>query len=433
MPLADLPDHVSPFAHVPGTSEYDGGAHLFRAPATPEVVLRPRTTEEVAAAVRACTSAGLRIQVRSGGHGSAPCPDGALIDLSGLDGVTVAGSTAEIGVGAVWAEVAAALAPHGLVVTSGDTGSVGVGGLVLGGGIGWLVRTHGLTIDSLRGIELVTADGRIRMVDAQDDPELFWALRGGGGNFGVVTRIWIEAAPAPDLVRVELGYEPSATRSLMEAWWQVMAEAPDTVNSTLAVMPDISPQFPAGGLVDLVLDGTVGEAREVVAPLLAVEGLRSERIESCHYSDLLGPTPPEDIPVTFVGGNRVLPDLTSEALDQLAALAAGQAPTMLLLRGLGGAFGRVRAEETAFAHRDARVLAVANALLPADAPEEAIAAAREAQAGVFGHAGIYGNFSLDRGPDVTAAMYPPTTLERLRAVKERVDPDGIFAAAHALY
>ncbi|UFU06230.1 FAD-binding oxidoreductase [Ruania halotolerans] len=433
MPIIDLPASVAPIAHFPGTPEYDAGAHLFRVASTPEVVLRPRTTGEVAAAVSACTTAGLAIRVRSGGHGSAPCADGALIDLSALDEIDISGTTVWLGAGARWEQVAEALAPYDLVITSGDTGAVGVGGLALGGGIGWLVRSHGLAIDAVRQIELVTADGAIRTVSADEDPELFWALRGGGGNFGVVTRFCVEAAPAPALVHAELTYEPSATRALMQAWWEVMADAPDAVNSTLAVMPAISPQFPAGGMVYLVMDGTQEQARELVAPLLAVEGLRSQSIEPCAYQDLLGPPPPDDIPVTFVSANRMLRGLAAETMDSLAALAAGDAPTMMLLRGLGGAFGRISAEETAFAHRDAKVLAVVNTLLPPDAPEEAIAGVREAQAGALGRGhGIYGNFSLDHGPEITAAMYPPATLERLRAVKARMDPAGVFTATHSL-
>ncbi|SEE68309.1 FAD-binding oxidoreductase [Ruania alba] len=434
MSRTDLPAHVSPFAHTPGTPEYDGGARLFRAAATPEVVLRPRTAEEVASAVGACVAAGLRIQVRSGGHGSPPCPDGALIDLGGMDDVDVSGTVVWLGAGARWEQVAEALAPHGLVITSGDTGAVGVGGLTLGGGIGWLVRTHGLTVDAVRQIEVVTADGVVRRVSADEDPDLFWAMRGGGGNFGVVTRFCVEAAPAPTLVRAELAYEPSATRALLAAWWEVMADAPDTVNSTLAVMPAISPQFPAGGLVDLVVDGTMEQAHDLLAPLLALDGLRSQSIDGCTYADLLGPTPPDDIPVTFVSGNRVVTDLTPAALDGIAALAMGEVPTMVMLRALGGAFGRVGAEETAFAHRGARALVVLNALLPEEAPTEAIDAVRADHAAVLEPgAGVYGNFSLERGSHVTAAMYPPATLERLRAVKARVDPAGVFTAAHALH
>ena len=149
--IEELSERVPGRAFGPGSSEYDSGRTVFYGPGEPEVVLRPTTADEVAAAVRAAVAADLTVAVRSGGHGSMPAEGGAVIDLAEFDTIEIGeGGLVTVGAGAHWGDVAAALAPHGLGITSGDTLDVGVGGLALGGGVGWLVRTHGLTVDLVR-------------------------------------------------------------------------------------------------------------------------------------------------------------------------------------------------------------------------------------------------------------------------------------------
>ncbi|MDX6372606.1 MAG: hypothetical protein QOD98_1594, partial [Nocardioidaceae bacterium] len=183
----------------PGDEGYDEAAKVFFATGRPALVVRPRGADEVVAAVRYAVREDLAVAVRSGGHsglGHGTNTGGMVIDLDHLDTVEVLdGRRVRVGGGATWGRVAAALDPHGLGLTSGDTRDVGVGGLTLGGGIGWMVRKHGLAVDNLVGARVVTADGRLLVASAHENPDLFWGLRGGGGNFGVVVDFDFLAQP----------------------------------------------------------------------------------------------------------------------------------------------------------------------------------------------------------------------------------------------
>src|SRR5215207_240058 len=193
--VTELSERLPGRVHGPGTPEFDAGRTVFAGAGEAEAVVRPSSADEVATVVRSAVAAGVPITVRSGGHGSDPVAGGLVIDLADLSSVELGeGDLVQVGGGAHWGEVAAALAPHSLGITSGDTSDVGVGGLALGGGIGWLARTHGLTVDILREVEVVTAAGDVLVANDTQHSELFWALRGGGGNFGVVTRFTFQAA-----------------------------------------------------------------------------------------------------------------------------------------------------------------------------------------------------------------------------------------------
>ena len=189
-------DHI---AIRPGDADYDLARATVTRTAEPALVLRPTTPAEVAASVRHARDAGLPLAVRSGGHnalGFGTIDDGVVIDVSRLDQVELLGDDrVRIGAGATWGPAAAALAQHGLAITAGDTISVGVGGLTQSGGIGWMVRKHGMTIDNLLAAEVVTAAGDVVRASATENADLFWGLRGGAGNFGVVTAFEFRAQP----------------------------------------------------------------------------------------------------------------------------------------------------------------------------------------------------------------------------------------------
>ena len=432
--ITDLSERMPQRVHAPGTPEYEAGAAVFGATGTPDAVVRPGSAAEVAEAVRAAVAAGTRIAVKSGGHGSDPATGGLVIDLADLNAIEVDGDgtrLVHVGGGAHWGDVASALAPHGLGVTSGDTSEVGVGGLALGGGIGWLARTHGLTIDILREVELVTAAGEVLTVDAESHPDLFWALRGGGGNFGVATRFTFEAAPVDGLVGGHVQFDQSDVRAVLGAWRDVFRDGPDELNSTLLVMPQLMPEMPAGPQMSVALLGSEQELRDLLAPLLSLPSVADVSLAPVAYADLLEAAPPGKPPFRFVGGNGFVPDLSDAALDAFAAAVDREIPTMLLLRALGGAFSRVPADATAVAQRDGQALLAVNGLLPADATDDQVAAA---------HAGIdealrfatgrYSNFTPEFGDEIVTEIYPPATLERLRAVKREVDPGDVFRASH---
>ncbi len=239
-------DHI---AIRPGDADYDTARATVTRTAEPTVVLRPTTPAEVAASIRHARDEGLPLAVRSGGHnalGFGTIDDGVVIDVSRLDQVELLGDgRVRIGAGATWGPAAAALAQHGLAITAGDTISVGVGGLTQSGGIGWMVRKHGMTIDSLLAAEVVTAAGDVVRASATENADLFWALRGGAGNFGVVTAFEFQAQPVTTVQFGTISFALDDVAQLVNRWAEVMRSAPDELSATLALTPALG-DFPAG-------------------------------------------------------------------------------------------------------------------------------------------------------------------------------------------
>ncbi|MFB9307969.1 FAD/FMN-containing dehydrogenase [Agromyces hippuratus] len=430
--LSELSERIPGRAHGPGASEYDAGRTVFAGVGEPDAVVRPHTVDEVAAAVGLAAAAGLPIAVRSGGHGLLPVDGGLVVDLAEFTAIEVdAAGGVSVGGGARWGDVAAALAPHGLGISSGDTRDVGVGGLALGGGIGWLVRMQGLAIDALREVELVTAAGEVLTVNETSHPEVFWALRGGGGNFGVVTRFVFQAVPADGLVAAHVTFDRSDVPALLRAWRDVMRTGPDELNSSLMLVPPFGPEMPGGPQLGVALQGSEAQLRELLAPLLELPSVTEAKIGPSTYGELLEDAPPGRPPFRFVGGNGFVPELSDTALDAVAAAYDREVPTMVLLRALGGAFSRVAPDATAIAFRDAEALLIVNGVVAPDAAPELVEAVEAVNAVALAFtSGVYGNFAPEYDDAVTAAMYPPATLERLRRVKAQLDPGNVFRRNH---
>lgn len=415
-------DHI---AIRPGDADYDAARTTIVGTAEPAVVIRPTDDEEVVAAVRYAREHDLEVAVRSGGHnvlGFGNSDGGAVIDVSRLDAVTVLdGGRVRIGAGAQWGAAAAALADHGLAITSGDTVSVGVGGLTQAGGIGWMVRKHGLTIDSVLAAEVVTAGGEVVRADAETNADLFWALRGGAGNFGVVTAFEIQAQPVTTVHFGTLGFTLDDVPQLLKSWAGAMSSAPDELSTSLVLMPGFG-DFPAGAMLYVCYCGADPAAIE---PLRSLGNLVSDTIAEKPYADVLEEAhPPEGIiPVI---GNALVEELTGECIDAIAsAYAAGG--RVVFLRSLGGAFGRVDPAATAFAHRSAQTLVVSAKFLPPGSGEDAVAAARAEWQTIGRHGiGAYAGFLGSDTAEDLAALYPPQTLARLVEVKRAWDPDNVF-------
>ncbi|WP_353829313.1 FAD-binding oxidoreductase [Agromyces sp. SYSU T0242] len=436
--VTELSGRMPGLVHEPGTAGYEAGARVFAGEGTPDAVVRPTSAAEVAEAVRAAVAAGVPIAVRSGGHGSDPVGGGLVIDLGALsaveletDGAADGPRLVHVGPGAQWGDVAAALTPHGLAVSSGDTIDVGVGGLALGGGLGWFARSQGLTVDLVRAIELVTATGDVLSVDASSHPELFWALRGGGGNFGVATRFTFEARPLGALTGGHVQFDRSDARAVLGAFRDVFRDAPDQLNATLLVMPPLMPELPAGPQLAVALEGDEAELRRLLEPMLSLPSVTEVALGPVAYADLLEESPPGTPPFVMVGANGFVPELSDAALDAFARALDADEPVMLLLRALGGAFSRVPADATAIAQRDGLALVAVTTLLPADAAADEVSAAREAAAETASFTtGRYANFTPEFGADILAEIFPPATLDRLRAVKREVDPEDVFRPSH---
>jgi FAD/FMN-containing dehydrogenase len=422
----------------PGDGGYDDAARVFFATGRPALVVRPRDAGEVAAAVQHAVREVLPVSVRSGGHsglGHGTNTGGMVIDLRHLDAIEVQdGGRVRVGGGAHWGDVAAALAPYGLGLTSGDTKDVGVGGLTLGGGIGWMVRKHGLAIDHLVGARVVTADGSVRTASADENPDLFWALRGGGGNFGVVVDFDFVAQPVTTVHYGTIAYAVDRAGDLVRRWRAAMGSAPDELSSTLALLPRVG-DGPRQATVLLCYAGDPGapasEAGAAIEPLLELGEVVQADIGERPYAEVLEEAQVLPPGLRLLVRNTLVRALDDEVVDAVERLHGGPTPAAIALRSLGGAVSRVPVPATAFAHRDAEAMVVGGFVLPEGlGPAEVDGAlAPWAEVAALG-SGTYVNFQGSATPADVAAAYPPATYARLAAVKRELDPGNVFALNH---
>ena len=426
---------------APGEPGYDEGRTVFYGgiDRRPAAIVRAADTDDVSRAIALARETGLELAVRSGGHsipGHSTTEGGIVLDLGDLDGleIDVEGQTAWAGGGLTTGRYTEAAAEHGLATPFGDTGSVGIGGLTLGGGVGFLVRKHGLTIDDLLAVDLVTADGRLLHVDADSHPDLFWAIRGGGGNFGVATRLQLRLH---DLERVVGGMLIlPATADTISSFIAEAEAAPEELSAIANVMPAPPlPFLPAEQhgrpviFAQLVYAGDVEEGERAVAPFRAL----AEPI-----ADMLGPKP---YPAIFEGGQEdfhpvaVARTMFVDSIDRASAemiVEQLQASTAMMavaqLRVLGGAAARVPVDATAYAHRRSRIMVNVAALFgsPDEAPEHEPWVVGVADALRQDYTGAYVNFLGDEGEERIRAAYPGATWDRLVEVKRRYDPTNVF-------
>jgi FAD/FMN-containing dehydrogenase len=423
----------------PGEDRYDTAARVFFAAGEPALVVRPRSPDEVADALAHAVRDDLAVSVRSGGHsllGHGTNDGGMVLDLTHLDDVEVidrARRIVRVGGGATWGQVSAALDPYGWAITAGDTNAVGVGGLTLGGGVGWMVRRYGLAIDNLVGARVVTADGRLLSTSADEHPDLFWAVRGGGGNFGVVVDFDFVAQPVSTVHFASITYQPADPAELIVRWRDAMRVMPDELSSTLVLTPPM-PGTPTVAKVLLCYaadpDTAVEEVDKAIESLFqlgtVVEGTLAER----RYAEILEDAEQFPPGIRLIARNALVPDLDDATVAAIARLhAAGR--TAVAIRSLGGAFGRVSSDATAFAHRDAEAMVLGMIMLPAAAPDVDVLRALLPWHAVASHGtGTYVNFQGSATATDVAAAYPPATYARLAAVKRAYDPDNRFALNH---
>jgi FAD/FMN-containing dehydrogenase len=408
----------------------------------PAVIVRPTTPAEVAQVVTIARETGLELAVRGGGHslaGHSGTDGGIVLDLAGMTALAIDPQqrTAWAEAGLTAGAYTTAAGAHGLATGFGDTASVGIGGLTLGGGVGYLVRKHGLTIDNLLAVELVTADGRLVTASDQEHPDLFWALRGGGGNFGVATRFRYRLHPVDRIVGGMLLLP--ATAEVIAGFVAAAEAAPEDLSAIANIMkappmPEI-PEQAHGKLIVMALLCWAGEVQAGERAMARFRGLATP------YADLVRPMPYPDIYQFTEGGpgpdHEAARSLFLDTVDQQVAatildhLQASTAPIAVAqLRVLGGAMARVPADATAFAHRRRRVMAALGAVW--ERPGAAEAAAHEAWVVELaaalrqGDPGVYVNFLGDEGQARVCQAYPGSTWERLVAVKARYDPTNLF-------
>ncbi|GAA4477521.1 FAD-binding oxidoreductase [Microbacterium panaciterrae] len=402
-------------------------------------ILRPRDAAQVAFAVTRAAREGRSLTVRSGGHGYwKPEPGGLTIDLRELDGIDVGEPSAQgrivrIGAGALWGEVARALAPHGLGISSGDTASVGVAGLVVGGGIGVLVRDRGLAIDQLRAVQLVTADGRLLEVSEHEHGDLFWAIRGGGGNFGVVTRLDFEARELAGVVAGEFSTDGDQGEFL-RAVRETLADAPHALTATYMDVPAMDPSAPAGARLGVVWAGTdQADAAVALAPLTALDGVRGSLAPQAYADVLLDmPHDPDDPGAPVLSVTGLYGQLDDALIDRLVAVRRAHPASAIFLRSLGGAFGEVAEEATAFPGRSATWFAMAIVFdLPGMLDDDTRTRVRTELAEIAeGRLAAYSNFTNPASITSTADFHTAPAWGRLRELKAQWDPQNLFTRNH---
>ncbi len=431
----------------PDEAGYDAARAIWNAmhDRRPALIARPRSAPDVAAAVGFARAGGLPVAVRGGGHsmpGHSTCDGGIVIDLRELSRVTVDPVTrrATVGGGALLGDVDRATQRHGLVVPAGVVSHTGVGGLTLGGGVGRLMRRFGLTIDSLLSAEVVTAGGEILRASADQHPGLFWALRGGGGNFGVVTEFEFALHELSELVILATFHPLAEARRVIEQGRREMADpaAPDELLWTSFLrrasdVPWMPPELVGRhGIMSLVEWSGDAEAGQAVLAKIGDE-LQPAASDLSVVPFLVMQTIIDDL---FAHGLRTYikagfaADLTDGLVDALldrAALLRSPVSQVELL-ALGGAIGRVHPDATAFPFRQPRWLINIPATWRDAADDEreiAWARATYAAVGPYLSEGGYVNFMGDDEDDDTAAAYG-RTIERLRRIKAVYDPDNVF-------
>jgi FAD/FMN-containing dehydrogenase len=317
-----------------------------------------------------------------------------------------------------------ALGPHGLAISSGDTRGVGVGGLTLTGGIGWKVRKHGLALDSLIAAEVVTAGGAVVRADETENPELFWALRGGGGNFGVVTAFEFAAHPTTDVFHGRIAFPAAEAEKVLLGWADYLRTAPEELTSIVAFANPFAGGAQAPVEVYVAFDGDDPElAARVLGPIRGLGTVVDDDVVLKPYASLLveGATPPPGVSLVTRGFFIDQESVTDALRVLVEAGAAGQSPA-LTVRSVGGAVSRVPADATAYPHRRAELMVATMNIGPAPV---------DLWDRLATHAsGAYANFLSTATDEDVAAVYPAGTYRRLAAVKRQYDPGNLFAGNH---
>jgi hypothetical protein len=292
------------------------------------------------------------------------------------------------------------------------------------------VRKYGLTIDSMLAAEVVTADGRILPASEEENPDLFWAVRGGGGNCGVVTRFEFSAAPVTDVVAGSIVYALEDLPQLVKGWREVMRVAPDELSSAFVVMPAFAGNPPAATVFCCYAGADEATAMGVIEPLLRLGTVVQHEIVTKAYPDVLeDPHPPEGIRV--VVKSVFVRSLDDDLVQTIGEIYGSGEARVLFLRSLGGAMARVPANATAFGHRDVETMLVSGTFMAPDASDADTEQALQPwqRVAAFG-CGSYVNFLSTATPEDVAAIYPPATYERLARVKQEFDPNNVFSQNH---
>jgi FAD/FMN-containing dehydrogenase len=436
-----LADELQGRVIEPGHPDYDEARTVFPGDVDrrPSAIVKVRNGDDVARVIAYAREGGLELAVRSGGHsgaGHGVTDGGIVLDLSEMKALDIdpVRRTAWAETGLTAGEYTAAAGRHRLATGFGDTGSVGLGGITLGGGVGFLVRKHGLTIDDLLAAEVVTADGELLYADHETHSDLFWAIRGGGGNFGVATRFNFRLHPLDPFVGGVL-FLP-ATPEVIAGFVAEAEAAPEELSTIANVMT--APPLPFlpdevhGQMLLMAMVAYAGDADDgerAIAPFRALAEPIADMVRPMSYSEMYPPEEEEYRPVAvaktmFV--DSVGLGAAETIVERIQASDAMMAATQI--RVLGGAMARVPAAATAFAHRRSRIMVNVAAIYanPAERPKHAAWVGDLSDELLQSDGGAYVAFLADEGEDRVRAAYPGATWDRLREIKRRYDPENVF-------
>jgi FAD/FMN-containing dehydrogenase len=414
----------------------------------PDEVVSCSTADDVAAAIKRARDGNLRVAVRGGGHsiaGLSAIEGGMLIDLATMNSVQVDPERriAKVGGGALWSDVDQATQAHGLATPGGVVSDTGVAGLTLGGGYGWLRRKHGLSSDNVIEAEVVTADGSVLTASPDENPDLYWAIRGGGGNFGIVTSFTFALHPVgPEVAFSATFYPIEEYAQVLRGWRDYVEQAPDEVTTVcVGITFPANPELPEAihdrpvVIVGGVFVGDVEEGLKITAPL---------RELGTPLFDMSGPTPFVGVQTGFdplfprgqlraYWKSQYLNELSDDAVETIAA-RAGDRPAPLTLMNvfaMGGAIAKVGEEETAFATRKPLYMVSIDGMWSDAADDEGnVAWVRDTWNAVreYGTGEVYLNFTgrADEAPDAGVDSALGRNMARLAEIKAKYDPDNFF-------
>lgn len=426
--LAAVPDRLRDRVITPRDAGYADVRSGYMYTGRPGAVIMARDVDDVVSAVRFAAGQPAPFAVRSGGHGMGVevRPGGILLDVSGLDSIEIVDDSTRrvrIGAGATWGHVAAALAERGWAMTTGNFGDTGVGGLGTSGGLGYMVRRYGMTVDHIVAADLVLADGTMVRADPDEHPDLFWAVRGGAGHIGVVTALELEAIDlgSGDVVYGEFLYDATDTGGFLRSWSDTMRDAPRELTTFVSMQRGRGTQPPIAQLQAIWAGDDVDAASAGLTPLLSLAPVLRQQAQVVPYAALVPPLDQRHVgQQTIRMRNGYVREMDDATVDALEALLADAAVARLELRSVGGAVNDVPADAMAFSHRDAEVFAAAWMLPGRERLVDA------AWARMRPHVdGLYIGYTTETGPQVTREAYR-SNFDRLAGIKDRYDPHGLF-------
>lgn len=420
-----LPESLAGSTVEPGDFGYGRVRSTYMRGGAPGLVIQPNDVAELVDALAFARDQDVPLAVRSGGHGisgRSTNDGGIVLDLGKLNKIEVLDQDkrlVRIGAGARWTDVAATLAPHGWALSSGDYGGVGVGGLATAGGIGWLVREHGLTIDHMRAATLILADGSQVYCSETEHQDLFWGVRGAGANLGIATSFDFEVDEVGDVGFGQFVLDASDAAGFLQRWGAAMEAAPRDLTTNLIMGPPRRGQMLAQmyGVVDSDVPETIIDRFERVvsaAPLL------DQSVQMVPYAGVMNvPDAQHDGQGDPVARSGLIEHITPEFATAAETLIRSGVAYFFQIRSVGGAVADVAEDATAYAHRSANFSVVAFG-----ASKDRLDAAWEDLASHF--AGLYLSFETDQRPERITEAWPPATLSRLRELKRRYDPNNVF-------